>query len=92
MGHTLRLLNLLRDAWTQPTNSPPPTLEMWSESSSPCLLLYGEPYAHYSLQYRDSLGVPGWYATGITNLHNEQIVITPVSGPSRFFRALLPVP
>jgi len=92
VGHTLRLLNLLRDAWTQPTNSPPPTLEMWSETGTPSLLLYGEPYAHYSLQYRDSLSVPGWYATGITNLHNEQIVITPVSSPSRFFRALLPVP
>ena len=89
MGHTLRLLNLLRDAWG---SVPPSTLEMWSETGTPCVLLYGEPYAHYSLQYRDSLSVPGWYATGITNLHNEQIVLTPVSAPSCFFRALLPVP
>ena len=43
---------------------------MWSETGSPRLLLYGEPYAHYSLQYRDTLSAPGWYATGITNLHN----------------------
>ena len=92
VGHTLRPLNLLRDAWAQPTNSPPPTLEMWSETGTSCLLLYGEPYAHYTLQYRGSLSVPGWSATGITNPHNEQIVITPVSSPSRFFRALLPVP
>jgi len=92
VGHTLRLLNLLRDAWTQPTNSPPPTLEMWSESGTPCLLLYGEPYTHYTLQDRVSLGGTVWSATGITNLHNEEIIITPVSSPSRFFRALLPVP
>src|SRR5690242_20869500 len=27
VGHTLRLLNLLSDAWAPPTNSPPPALE-----------------------------------------------------------------
>jgi len=87
VGHTLRLLNLLRDAWA---TVPPSTLEMWSENNSPRLLLYGEPYAHYSLQYRDTLSVPGWYATGVTNLHNEQVVIPPMSGPSRFYRGRLP--
>jgi len=89
VGHTLRLLNLLRDAWD---TVPPSTLEMWSESSTPCLLLFGEPYAHYSLQYCDSLSVPSWYAMGITNLHNEEMVITPVTGPCRFYRGLWPVP
>ena len=92
VGHTLCLLDLLRDAWTQPTNSPPPALEMWSESGSPHLVLYGEPYTHYTLQYRDSLSVPGWTSTSIANLHTEDIVIMPVLGPSRFFRGLLPVP
>ena len=92
VGHTLRLLNLLNDAWTQPTNSPPPALEMWSETNSPRLLLYGEPYVRYTLQFRDSLSVPGWTTTAITNLLDAQPVTPPVSGPSRFYRALLPVP
>jgi len=61
---------------------------MWQEAQTPWLVLYGEPYAHYNLQYRDSLSVPGWHATGITNLHNEQIVITPGLRPQR----LLPRP
>jgi phage gp45-like len=93
VDHTLRLLNLLRDAWTQPANSPPPALELWSIDSSPRLLLHGEPYTRYTLQYRDSLSVPGWNATTVTNWRNEQIIAPPVSSsPQRFYRALLPVP
>ena len=90
VGHTLRLLNLLRDAWA---SAPPPTLEMWSENNSPRLLLYGEPYARYTLQYSDSLSVPGWTSTTITNLHSEQVIAPPVSGSSqRFYQIMLPVP
>jgi len=90
VGHTLRLLSLLRDAYVP---VPPPALTLWSESGSPRLLLYGEPYVRYSLEYRDSLSVPGWNATTITNLRNEQIIAPPVSGsPQRFYRTVLPVP
>ena len=91
VSHTLRLLNLLRDAWTQPTNSPPPALEIGRENNGLRLGLYGEPYAHYMLQYRDSLSVPGW-SSSITNLHSEQFIAPSVAGPSRFYRAVLPVP
>ena len=56
------------------------------------VVLYGEPYAHYTLQYRDDLNVPGWTTTTITNLHNEEMITLPMSAPQRFYRALLPVP
>ena len=79
VGHTLRLLNLLRDAWTrQPTRR----LRRWrcgAQSNSPCLLLYGEPYMRYTLQYRDTLSVPGWTTTTITNLQDEQTITPPFS-------------
>jgi hypothetical protein len=90
VDHTLRLLNLLRDVWDA---VPSPALEMWSENNSPRLLLYGEPYAHYILQYCDDLSALGWFNTTITNLHNEQLITPPGSGsPQRFYRAVLPVP
>jgi hypothetical protein len=87
--HSMRLLSLLRDAWA---SVPPPALEIGRETNACQLVLHGEPYAHYTLQYRDSLSVPGWANTTITNWHNEQI-ISPVSGGSqRFYRGLLPAP
>ncbi len=89
VGHTLRLVNLLQEAYAPVAK---PVLEMWREGGTPRLVLYGEPYVRYTLQYRDSLSVPGWYSAGITNLQNEQVITPPVSGPSRFYRALLPVP
>jgi hypothetical protein len=92
VGHTLRLLNLLRDAYAP---VPPPALEMWSETNSPRLLLYGEPYARYTLQYRDTLSVPGWSTTTITNLQEEQTItnLPPFSAsPQRFYRTMLPTP
>ena len=93
VGHTLRLLNLLSDACAAPANSPPPALEVSSLGNSPCLLLYGEPYMNYTLQYRDNLGASGWFNTTITNLQDEQTVIPSFSAsPQRFFRAKLPMP
>jgi hypothetical protein len=90
VGHTLRLLNLLRDSWTGPTSSPPPALEIGLETNVFRLVLYGEPHTHYALQYSSSLSVPSWTTTTITN---EQIITPPVSSVSRgFYRALLPVP
>ncbi|SPE56912.1 exported hypothetical protein [Verrucomicrobia bacterium] len=90
VGHTMRLLNLLNDAHTTtPYNTPPPALELSSVSKSPSLLLYGEPYMLYTLQYRDNLGVPGWTTTAITNLHEEQIIAPPLfSGPKSFYRTV----
>ena len=93
VGQTLRLLNLLSDAWTAPTNSPPPALELTSQSNAPSLLLYGEPYMNYTLQYEDSLGASGWTTTTLTNLQDGQTIIPPFSGsPQRFYRTLLPTP
>jgi hypothetical protein len=93
VGQTLRLLNLLSDSWTQPTNSPPPALEISSQTNTPSLLLYGEPYMNYTLQYQDSLGAPGWTTTTLTNLLDEETIIPPLSGsPQRFYRLLLPTP
>jgi hypothetical protein len=93
VGHTLRLLDLLYDAWTPPANSPPPALEMSSQSNAPCLLLYGEPYLSYTLQYSDDLTAPAWTTTTLTNLQDEQTITPPFSGSShRFYRMVLPVP
>ncbi len=90
VGHTLRLLNLLREAWD---TVPPPTLEIGRTTNSLWLVLYAEPYAHYTLQYSDNLRVPGWLSTTITNLHNEQSIAPPVSGGSqRFYRTARPAP
>jgi alpha-tubulin suppressor-like RCC1 family protein len=91
VGHTLRLLNLLRDAWTQPTNSPPPAVEIWAESRSPRLVLHGEPYQHYTLQYRDNLRMPGW-STSTADWRSGQIVSPPTPASNRFYRATLPLP
>jgi Regulator of chromosome condensation (RCC1) repeat len=93
VGQTLRLLNLLSDSWTSPTNSPPPALEISSQSNAPSLLLYGEPYMNYTLQYQDSLGAPGWTTTTFTNLQDGQTIIPPLSGAGqRFYRLMLPTP
>jgi hypothetical protein len=93
VGLTLRLLNLLQDACVAPANSPPPALEISSAGNAPSLLLYGEPYMDYTLQYRDSLNGPGWTTTTVTNLLDEQAISPPwAGGQQRFYRALLPVP
>ncbi|MBE0545608.1 MAG: hypothetical protein IH623_30120 [Verrucomicrobia bacterium] len=93
VGHTLRLLDLLSDSWTTPANSPPPVLKLSSQGNTPSLLLYGEPYMNYTLQYQDSLGAPGWTTTTLTNLQDEQTIIPPFSGgPQRFYRLMLPTP
>jgi len=90
VGHTLRLLNLLRDAYE---GVPPSALEISSGTGSPQLILYGEPYAHYTLQYRDDLAGPSWTSTTITNLHSEWALTPPVSsGTRRFYRAFVPYP
>ncbi|HLP78298.1 MAG TPA: hypothetical protein VK327_15440, partial [Candidatus Paceibacterota bacterium] len=90
VGHTLRLLNLLRDSWN---TTPPSALEIDRGTNAPGIVLYGEPYAHYALQYSDALGVPAWVSGSGTNVHNEQRIVLPVpSGQQRFYRAVLPIP
>ncbi len=92
VGHTLRLLYLLRDTHLgNMTNSPPPALELGRETNSLSLLLYGEPYAHYSLL--ESTNLDTWSTTTVTNLHNEQSLPPPnATTPRRYYRAVLPVP
>ncbi|HEX5400342.1 MAG TPA: hypothetical protein VFY06_14945, partial [Verrucomicrobiae bacterium] len=90
---TLRLLHLLSDAWTTPANSPPPVMQLSSQSNAPSLLLYGEPYMNYTLQYRDNLGASGWTTTTLTNLQDGQTITPPLSNTGqRFYQAMLPVP
>ncbi len=93
VGHTLRLLNLLGDAWTQPTNSPPPALEMWCQTIRRACSSTANLIMRYTLQYRDTLSVPGWTTTTLTNLQDEQTITPPFSSsPQRFYRAMLPMP
>jgi hypothetical protein len=94
VGHTLRLLNLLREAWTEPANSPPPALELGWETDALRLVLYGEPYVDYTLQFQDSLGSSSWSSTTTTDLRSEEEVIIDrnSSEPVGFYRALLPTP
>lgn len=93
VAHTLSLCNLLRDAWNA---APAPALDIARETNSLRVVLYGEPYAHYNLQYRDSFSLPAWVnftnaaLQNQTNLHNEEIVTPLMPVPSRFYRAWLP--
>jgi hypothetical protein len=90
VGHTLRLLYLLRDSYTP---IPPPALEIGQGSDAIELTLYGEPYAHYTLQSRDDLNQPGWTPFATTDWPAEQRICAPLSGtPQRFYRAWLPAP
>jgi hypothetical protein len=90
VGHTLGLLNLLRDAWA---TVPPPALEICVENNALNLILYGEPYSRYALQYSDDLTAPGWTGTTNTNLRNEESTSLPLSGSAqRFYQAVLPQP
>ena len=69
----MRLLCLLRDASAA---VPPPALDMWSETNSLRWLLYGKPWAHYSVQCSDNLSAAGWFTSTITNRNKE--IITPL--------------
>jgi hypothetical protein len=87
-GQTLRLLQLLRDAWSA---IPPPALELNHETNAIRLVLYGEPYARHALQECTNLSVPIWMTVTATNWHNEQSILrTSAGGPARFYRAALP--
>ena len=89
VGQTLRLLNLLRDAWAF---TPATALDVSTETNALGVLVFGEPYAHYALQYCSDLNVPAWWSCTATNLHNSEKIVLPVNGTSqRFYRAVLPV-
>jgi hypothetical protein len=88
VGHTLRLLNLLRDAWA---SVPPSALEIGQETNTLHLVLYGEPCAHHALQCSDNLIPPAWFTMTATNLHSEECITVPIPGnPQRYYRAVLP--
>jgi hypothetical protein len=96
VGHTLRLLNLLRAAWTAPANSPPSTLETSRQTNGLGIVLYGEPYAHYTLQQSSNL--INWASTSIANLRSADspIGMTNYTAPAAldakgFYRAAQPV-
>ncbi len=89
VGQTLRLLNLLNDAWTATNNTPPPALEVLSVSNKPSLLLYGEPYVDYILQSCGSLTAPNWTNTAITGWQDGETNAMPFSSsPQGYYRAL----
>ncbi len=95
VGHTLRLLNFLRDSWGA---TPPSSLEIGRATNGVGVVLYGEPYARYAL--RQSLSLTNWPGTTITtNLRSADspigIVATnlPITAdPARFYRAAQPAP
>ena len=94
VGQTVRLLNLLRDSWG---TVPPTALEIGRKTNGLGLVLYGEPYACYTLQ--QSFNLTGWANTSITNLRSADspigIVTTnlPITGdPGHYYRAAQPVP
>ncbi len=86
VGHTMRLLHLLNDAWS---SSPSPVLELGRNTNALRLVLYGEPYAHYALHYRDSFSAGDWVNTSATN-HNEQVLTNtlPLAPSTRYYRML----
>jgi len=94
VGHTLRLLNLLRDSWSA---TPPSSLEIGSRTNGVGLVLYGEPYARYTLLQSSNL--TSWTSTSITNLRSADSPIgiidptlpNPVE-PQRYYRAVQPAP
>jgi len=88
VGHTLRLLNLLRDTWSE---LPPPAVEIGQETNSVQLVLYGEPFAHHALQECTDLSLLNWTTATATNWHNEEALLRScVGSPARFYRAVLP--
>ena len=88
VGHTLRLLNLLKDAYSA---VPSPALEVGWQTNKLNLVLYGEPYARYALQSCENVSTPVWSATTITNLQNEKPIALPISSSvNRFYRSVLP--
>lgn len=97
VGHTLRLLNLLRDSWNA---TPPSSLEIGSKTNGVGLVLYGEPYARYSVQQSSNLANPtSWTNTSITDLRSADsplgtvTTILPITGePACYYRAAQPVP
>ncbi|HHY84260.1 MAG TPA: hypothetical protein GYA07_01805 [Verrucomicrobia bacterium] len=87
VGHTLRLLTLLRDAWAE---TPRPAIEILRSTNSVGITLYGEPYSHHALEHSPSLGTPQWLTVTQTNLHSEELVILPISAGTHWFRVVLP--
>jgi alpha-tubulin suppressor-like RCC1 family protein len=96
-GHTLRLLNLLRDAWAQvvvdgvfhPEGIPPAALELGRATNGLSLFFYGEPYLRYSL--KESVDLRHWSDTPFTTLRSERMLTLTNTGPWRFF-GLTPTP
>lgn len=85
--HTVRLLGLAREGWDAVA---PPSLEASRQASGPSVVLYGEPYTRYTLQYRSELNGSVWTPSTIAGLRNEQSTALPMSGPQGYYRALLP--
>jgi len=90
VGHTLRLLNLLRDSWSR---TPPSALEIVGRTNGLDVVVYGEPYQRYRLQHMPSL-TTGWTDTTITNLRSADSPLgttsasLPIIGdPQHFYRA-----
>ncbi len=95
VGHTLRLLDLLRDSWSA---TPPSSLEVARKTNGVGLVLYGEPYARYTLLQSSNL-TSGWTSTSITNLRSADSPFGPVDPPlpnpvepQRYYRAVQLVP
>ena len=56
---------------------------MWREADDFQLILYGEPYSWYMLEY--SPDMYSWATTTTSNRH-EELAVLPVAGSQRFYR------
>jgi len=87
VGHTLRLLKLLRDAHAV---TPPPAVEADRQTSGLDVVLYSEPYARYAIEYCTDLKAPAWSSV-TTNLHSGERVTRSLPGDAQgWYRAVLP--
>lgn len=88
VGHTMRLLSLLRDAWSAAS---PLAVESTRTNTTLHLTLYGEPYSRYVFQQCTNLTASAWAPCSATNIHTETDFTLPITaGPQRFYRAMLP--
>jgi len=94
VGHTLRLMNLLRDAWA---TVPPTAVNIGRQTGGLGISLYGEPYAFYTLQ--ESPNLTDWFDTSVTKLRSADTPLgvigiiepNPVD-PEHYYRAMQPAP
>jgi hypothetical protein len=80
IGHTLRLLDLLREA--RVGGAPPPVMDI-VRSANPTVTIYGEPHVRYALH--ESITLTNW--TNIGSVTNEQSFRIGSQATPHFYKA-----